>query len=563
MRSRQVSSSILICLATLAITLPARAQVQQLQVGQSLDANYQIGSGGYNTVTGGVGGVNSQLYVNGQVTGLGNFHGRRNAVADQLQTNVPTNGLSTFQQQSVGMNDAINRSTYQASPYYSPSVSVSNVRSSVAAGAGGLPAGGIAPSRYIENSVGRQLFIDATADYRALMPSAGPGAAASPMVSSSDNVYLPAVPNSPPPGENLRPGASALFNSPVAASRDDLARELREIDSRIDNRLDTLVAASVEKDADPKKLTGKNDLITSGTLAKEAKATDMQPTRTPPAAIQPDKPDVPPKKEMQVITANQDIFVDMLVALRQAKTAKAAPASADPAAASPLESPTADLRLAGTASSLKRPSAWKAQEQPALPRPELFTYGQAQGKARVEYVQGKGIVIHGLAGESSDLFNGQMAKAEESLKKGEFYDAASQFHTAAVLSPGNPLAWVGQGLALFMAHEPSSAALSFQHAMQAFPPLMETRLDVASIIDIDKFKTQLSMLDQRLDREAWENDAPMAYLAAYLHYCVGEDDVAKNYARLLKVKGIKAPVMESFVEFMLSGNKPASQPAKQ
>lgn len=560
MRPHQVSSSMLICLAALAITLPAYAQVQQLQVGQSLDANYQVGSGGYNTVTGGVGGVNSQLYVNGQVTGLGSFHGRRNAVADQLQTNVPTNGLSTFQQQSVGMNDAINRSTYQAAPYYSPSASVSNVRSSVASGAGGLPGGGFAPSRYIESSVGRQLFIDATADYRPLMSPSGSGATASPMVSSSDNVYLPAVPTSPQRIENLRPGASALFNSPVAASRDDLARELREIDSRIDNRLDGLVSAKVEQDADPNKLTGRNDLITSGTFEKEAKPKDMQLTRTPPAPIQPDKPDVPPKKEVPVITANQDIFVDMLVALRQAKTG---PGSAAPTAASPLESPAADLRLAGTASSLKRPGAWKAQEQPALPRPELFTYGPAQGKARVEYVQGKGIVIHGLAGESSDLFNGQMAKAEENLKKGEFYDAASQFHTAAVLSPGNPLAWVGQGLALFMAHEPSSAALSFQHAMQAFPPLMETRLDVASIIDIDKFKTQLSMLDQRLDREAWENDAPMAYLAAYLHYCVGEDDVAKNYARLLKVKGIKAPVMESFVEFMLSGNKPASQSAKQ
>ena len=55
MRPRQVSSSMFICLAALAITLPAYAQVQQLQVGQSLDANYQVGSGGYNTVTGGVG----------------------------------------------------------------------------------------------------------------------------------------------------------------------------------------------------------------------------------------------------------------------------------------------------------------------------------------------------------------------------------------------------------------------------------------------------------------------------------------------------------------------------
>ena len=49
--------------------------IGQIQTGRILDRNLQIGSGGYNVVSGGSGGVNTQLFINRQVRGLGLFRG--------------------------------------------------------------------------------------------------------------------------------------------------------------------------------------------------------------------------------------------------------------------------------------------------------------------------------------------------------------------------------------------------------------------------------------------------------------------------------------------------------
>ncbi len=106
----------------------AGGQVAQRNVGQALDANPQIGSGGFNTVTGGADGVNSQLFVTGQVTGLRSFRGNIGYFApDQLQMNVPSAGLSDFNRRSAGVGIIVGGG-YVASPYYDRSATVFGVR---------------------------------------------------------------------------------------------------------------------------------------------------------------------------------------------------------------------------------------------------------------------------------------------------------------------------------------------------------------------------------------------------------------------------------------------------
>jgi tetratricopeptide (TPR) repeat protein len=565
--------------AVQAFAALAFAQVQPVRTGQSLDANYQMGSGGYNRVNGGVGGVNSQLYVNGQVTGLNSFQGRHNVVMNQLQMNVPSNDLSTFTKQSVGTTDVLNQRVYQVSPYYSPSVLVNSAQTIAAAGGFAPNQAGYVPGRYIDNSAAQKLFIEATADYKPLMPdlSRANGSAAAlivPVEGGSPSAPRPDQMFATPAG--ARPGASALFAAPSAQERDKLANELLNVDRRIDFSLDAQASGA----NGPGNNTDQSAGASNQGLNQPGNTQQMQSRSQSPAdatALRNQNSlnkanQQPGRNEIINVPQNQDVFVDMLIGLRQSKTGQASPRAGNQTPAN-AQNQGADLTQAQPGSpagaadgSLRRPGVWKGQDTPA-DASDMLNYGTG-AKSRVEYIPGKGVIVHSLAGTGNDMFNRQMASAEISMKAKKFYDAAEQYRTAAAVNPSNPLAWVGMGISLLAAREPSSASISFQRAMTAFPPLMEVRLDVNSMLNAEIFRTQLFMLDQRIDTGPDANNQSLLFLAAYLHYSVGQDDIAKDLARRLQAKSPESAVISSFVEFILTGKRPAqlqglSQSAQQ
>ena len=97
---------------TLLIVSVTAAQVVRTQSGQALDANYRIGGGGVNSVSGGAR-INSQLYVTGQVTGLGGFRGSIGYYpANTMRLVLPSEAMETFQGQSVGLSQAMGGGSY-------------------------------------------------------------------------------------------------------------------------------------------------------------------------------------------------------------------------------------------------------------------------------------------------------------------------------------------------------------------------------------------------------------------------------------------------------------------
>ncbi|RPI63432.1 MAG: hypothetical protein EHM48_02460, partial [Planctomycetaceae bacterium] len=143
------------------------AQVRQVQVGQALDSNYQIGSGGYNSVIGGTAGVNAQLYINGQVTGLAPFRGRVGYyAADQINLVLPSDAMRIYRGQSVGMQDALANRVYQTAPYYAPSVTIVNSQQ-LGAGQSNI-IGGISRTP-ADAAAAEKLYINAMADYQPLL----------------------------------------------------------------------------------------------------------------------------------------------------------------------------------------------------------------------------------------------------------------------------------------------------------------------------------------------------------------------------------------------------------
>ena len=150
----------------------------------------------------------------------------------------------------------------------------------------------------------------------------------------------------------------------------------------------------------------------------------------------------------------------------------------------------------------------------------------------VERRPDKGVVIHSLAGSSTDVFNTQMARSENLLKQGKYYAAADAYETAVRLNPSNPLARVGMALSLFGAGEPSTAGHHLAQAMKLFPPLIETRLDLQALTGEKRFVSRLKVADERLAGET-EKDPRVALITMYLHHSRGEQKAAQAAARKL------------------------------
>ncbi|MFB3890406.1 MAG: tetratricopeptide repeat protein [Phycisphaerae bacterium] len=503
----------------------ATAQVRQINVGQALDANPQVGSGGYNTFTPAVGGVNSQLYVTGQVTGLAYFHGRvPYSAPDALQMNVPSSDLGLFRGQSVGVQDVLSQNVAQPAPYYGRQATIAGLQD-LASGSLGMNL----PKRYADTGAVQNLYINAMANYQSLM-TMEPNKAIAPtgLVKSSTQKYLIGPAEDVPAVKPGAFGASVLFGVPTAEGREGLARELREADS------DWKPGAKVDAWVDAR--------VKGGDYGRDARAPGDK------SGMDKTVPTVPEKldsrgaakdiagylKSGEVPEANQDVFVDLLVNLQAKRAAKleGAQGGKEPTGQAPYD--------------IKMPGAGLGPSEGA-------------GKRKVEIAADRSVVIHGLAGSSTDLFNVQMAKGQKRLAEGKFYDAAGEYEIAVTINANNPLAQVGLGLALFAAGEPSRAAMHIQRALQLFPPLMETRLDVKGMMDGAAFKTRLTALDERLSKSP---DMMLAFLSSYLHHTVGESADAKKQADALKKLAGSDKLMNSYADFVLTGKLPAAEPRK-
>jgi tetratricopeptide (TPR) repeat protein len=247
--------------------------------------------------------------------------------------------------------------------------------------------------------------------------------------------------------------------------------------------------------------------------------------RRPLPAQQPAKPAPQPEPgAAPKVSPNQDIFSDVLMKLYQERTAPAG------------QTPSGDLSGPG-------------------PSP-------ARTAANNPLVETKGseVLIHSLAGAGKDSFNLFMASAQGKMKDGKFYAASRDYELALTINPSNPLALEGAGLAKFAAGEPYTAAFELSRAIEVFPPLMETRLDVAKFVDEKTFSSRLAALDERLSAGPDRQETLLLMLATFLHQNAAQTDKAKAYAQLLKDAPKATKLMQTYADYVLTGKKPA-QPA--
>jgi hypothetical protein len=506
------------------------AQVAQRNTGQSLDSNYQIGSGGYNTVTGGQGGVNSQLssqnYITGQVYGLAGFQGPVPIEAtNQLRVAVPSAVLGDFVRQTVGVPQVLANTAYMTTPYYNPSNTVFNVQGITA----GLTSPGSSAALGQSSPVAIQrIYSQVTQAYLPILPPQ-PGVA--PTMSSPEGAAMTTTMN-----VASRPGANALFGVPQYVQGTELALEVRRF-LEYGGQQKQPATSGQESEV---KIGGQETL--GGTDTRELEAS----TRGGKLGGAPQ--------------ANQDAYLDLLLTLQKQLLAQEKPKFAPVRPGEVPEETNPGTGNPGEKQPGIEPGVTPEKTPGGATVPGTTPPYSGGSKPLVE--RGKtGIVIHGLAGLSPDSFNLYMNRAKVLMKEGKYYDASQEYEQAEVVDRSNPLAPLGASIAIFTAGEPFSAAIYLRKAMSLLPPLMETRLDVGSMVKLDDFEAQLRLLDQRMANNSGKTDPLLLYVSTFMHQSLGQTGQAKASAKLLQESNTRDKIFQAYATYVLTGQRPTSQPA--
>lgn len=219
--------------ATLSATLSG--QVRQVQQGNALDANPMVGTGGRNTAIRSSR-FNSNLYVTGQVTGLGRFRGDVPYRAqNELGITLPSAAtVSNFLAESVGVGDVRQGRPLVPSPYFDRQRTI--VARQQTGFSQNLRVG--VPVENLTDAARRDLYLGATEGY-ARVQGAGEDAVALPPTTDYENsVVTPSAggPRLRQPARELPSMVAApvpgLFGLHQADERYRLAREISELDQQ-------------------------------------------------------------------------------------------------------------------------------------------------------------------------------------------------------------------------------------------------------------------------------------------------------------------------------------------
>jgi tetratricopeptide (TPR) repeat protein len=505
----------------LLAAVTVRAQVRQRNTGQVLDANPQVGSGGYNTVTGGDRGVNTQLnranrYVTGQVSGLASFRGQvEYSAADQLNLDVPTaSSLGGFRRQSVGLTDVLGGRTYRTSLFREPSqttLDVGDVRR-------GTTSRDLLSDRrsLLDTDAGERLYA-ATRDRYTLMTTREGEALSTENLRDLETDLIPRA-------ESIRgrddvsrrdilglqvsqPGAGALFSVLRSRDRRELARELSAIPlfGREDEQ-----GRDVQRDP----LTGQP--VNAADRIRESERRPYALLGDPNAQTRSgEQPDPFEQSTTRYyLQRNQDVFLELMARQAEARG-------------------EAELQWQRT------------------------TVRQEKQAPRVEFTKEKGLTVHTLAGAGTDLFNQNMKQAQTHLRKGRYYDAAGRYELAAVADARNPLARVGMALALTGADETISAAFHLEKAIALYPDISKVRFDIEQMLGKDAVQAILKRFEKRADREfSQQSQADRLLVQVFFHENLGDTKTARKRAEELLKNEKASATARAYATFVTTGKWP-------
>ena len=157
-------------------------------------------------------------------------------------------------------------------------------------------------------------------------------------------------------------------------------------------------------------------------------------------------------------------------------------------------------------------------------------------------------------GLGKDQLNAYMTIAQGRLKRGRYYEAVDRFKLVRIFDGTNPLPMIGMGLAYFGAGEAYSAGLQFRAAIEMLPPLIESRIDVAAMMDVKDARAQLVNLEERLRGDPYTRRDPHVYFAAcFMSRNVGNRSEAIRYAEIIRKLAPENKIIRAYAQLVLTG----------
>lgn len=487
--------------------------------GNALDANMMRGSYGQNsTMTNPYAAGNTHISGLRDSRGLSGFHGSLSGLNGNLSTSYGGNtaSVSSFRQQSVSLQDVLEGNVYNPNNqiYDDPlrrTVNANTVSNAQMTGQMPLP-----KNVTRVDQLANKLYIDALHDSQLFTPgdkrlhqnlSGRPHMAENMGLRfDSDTKKWDRTIRRVDTLDRVRRGGEELFGLMRGDDREQLAEELqqleestpeyrRAINSAVEHAVDAGVTATPGTSTDP---AASGAALANVLAGPDSTAKPGTPASFGSKGILPDE--------------DQDVFVDLLLNLRKKNKAN-------------IENP------ADPATTMKPDELLQKEMRLRKQRIERLQKLNAAKKLRgdlpsVEYDSTtREVVIHNLAGKGKDLFNQYMQRGEHylGLKRPQFYDAARQYDLAGMVRPQNPLAAIGRAISSFGAGEWMTSAQHLERAMVLFPPIMESKFDLASMMnfDLDGMMNKETFSRRMVALDRWSkalNESPKLMLLQMFFY---------------------------------------------
>ncbi|HWL93974.1 MAG TPA: tetratricopeptide repeat protein [Phycisphaerae bacterium] len=511
----------------------ARAQIDnrvrpsnQARDGRLLDANTQVGAGGFNYRTPQIYnfdyGVRAREIITGNVSGLAGFHADSPIIANNaFRVDLPSGGLAPFRARTAGLPEVTSGLLrYGPSSYYDPQQIIADTgairRGMNLPGSSYLVTPYRSPLMPFEREVQSELQPPDPFEARAHDPAR--------LVPTIRQVPL----ESPATGDRLQPAnpltlpyappysdaaASSIFGAPLAGTLDrSRSTELGGMDTQARGLYAPPLSGLTAGSAD-------------ATLRDGRVATDTPLAPGSPFGIQPSE------FEKSTVSGTRPVEADLPA---PAKTALPSDGPLEPKfqstplapgdrfgemAAAVKEAQDSGAGVHGLLSS-DRPAASSKRELAATP---ADTDREVQSVAAMAK-WGRAIddPVKSFVGKYPGRVNEYMRSAEDALKKGHYYDAAGYYEIAMTADPDNPLSYLGRGHALAAAGDYLSAVLSIERGLARFPQIAAFRLDLPAIVGrADAFDIRRADLERRLSTA---DDYRMRFLLGYLELYSGLDE---------------------------------------
>ena len=182
---------------------------------------------------------------------------------------------------------------------------------------------------------------------------------------------------------------------------------------------------------------------------------------------------------------------------------------------------------------------YESPQKKSSPLDELNKLSQADISSEASRIMGKHSSLESL---SDSKFDQHMRAAEQYLKAGEYYRAASCFSLATMYQSGNPLALAGRGHALLAAGEYVSSALFLSRALEVSPEYLQMRIDLTAMLgDERKLAGRVEDIEQWLARSG---SSQLQFLLGYIYYRTGRLLEAKKAIDAAYEKAPDSPAVQ-------------------